>query len=159
MDAEAFSAFYARTARSLWVYVYRVTRNATDADDILQEAFCRLLAVRLECDDEEQCRRYLYRIASNLMVDRWRHREREVVSDIDERSPDPALDPADRVDTLRTLARLAARERALLWLAYVEGHSHEEIARELGVAQRSVRVLLSRARKRLRAMLERRELA
>jgi RNA polymerase sigma-70 factor (ECF subfamily) len=154
MDLEAFGAFYAKTARSLWAYLYRVTTNAADADDILQESFCRLLASGLECGDEEPCRRYLYRVASNLLVDRWRLQTRERATELDAAAlgnEQPARDDG----ALRTLANLAPRERAMLWLAHVEGYSHDEIARALGVARGSVRVLLFRARKRLRRMLER----
>ena len=50
-------------------------------------------------------------------------------------------------------ARLTSRDRALLWLAYVEGESHEEIAASLGVGKRSIKVLLFRARRRLRELL------
>jgi RNA polymerase sigma factor (sigma-70 family) len=71
MDQTAFGDFYRRTSRSLWSYVYRVTDNAADADDIVQEAFCRLLGGGPDAE-EEQWRRYLFRIASNLVVDRWR---------------------------------------------------------------------------------------
>jgi len=49
---------------------------------------------------------------------------------------------------------LAPRERALLWLAYVEGQSHNEIAKAVGLARDSVKVLLFRARKRLRDLLK-----
>jgi len=48
---------------------------------------------------------------------------------------------------------LKPRERALLWLAYVEEDTHEEIADALGVKRGSVKVLLSRARARLRDLL------
>jgi RNA polymerase sigma-70 factor (ECF subfamily) len=153
MDAESFGAFYARTARSLWVYLYRVTRNATDADDIMQEAFCRFLGNGPALDDEQQCRRYLYRIASNLLVDRWRRQQREQVSELDERTLGHDPRRLEHEDVLQVLARLAPRERALLWLAHVEGQSHEEIAHALGLARGSVRVLLFRARERLREML------
>jgi RNA polymerase sigma factor (sigma-70 family) len=53
----------------------------------------------------------------------------------------------------RELAELTPRDRALLWLAYVEEHNHEEIASALGLARGSVKVLLSRARTRLRKLL------
>jgi hypothetical protein len=85
MDVDAFTAFYAKTARPLWLYLYRVTRNAADADDILQEAFCRLLGAERELTTEEQCRKYVFRIASNLVVDRWRLQQREMVSKLDGR--------------------------------------------------------------------------
>lgn len=50
--------------------------------------------------------------------------------------------------------KLKTRERALLWLAYVEGHQHAEIAEMLGLKSLSVRVLLFRARRKLAALLE-----
>ena len=77
LDEAAFTSFYARSSRALWSYVYRVTGNAGDADDITQEAFLRLLRADLETPDEEVWRRYLYRVASNLIIDRWRRVKRE----------------------------------------------------------------------------------
>jgi Sigma-70 region 2 len=44
-----------------------VTRNAADADDIVQDAFCRLLRAEVDGLDGEALRRYLFRIAGNLM--------------------------------------------------------------------------------------------
>lgn len=158
LDEAAFGAFYAKTSRPLWAYVYRVTSNAADADDIVQEAFCRLLRAGPEAGEEEW-RRYLYRIASNLMVDRWRSRKREQE---DERAQTFAAPPQsgrdDDEDVARTFAKLTSRERALLWLAYVEEESHEEIAASLGLGRRSIKVLLFRARRRLRDLLKSRGL-
>jgi RNA polymerase sigma-70 factor (ECF subfamily) len=48
---------------------------------------------------------------------------------------------------------LRVRDRALLWLAYVEEASHTEIAADLGCGARSVRVLLFRARRRMERIL------
>jgi RNA polymerase sigma-70 factor (ECF subfamily) len=56
-------------------------------------------------------------------------------------------------------AELTSRERALLWLAYVEGETHEEMALSLGVGRSSIKVLLFRARRRLRDLLKSRGLA
>ena len=63
--------------------------------------------------------------------------------------PDPAL----RVDMMRVFGQLKPQQRQLMWLAYVEGASHLEIATALGLRERSVRVLLHRARRRLAALL------
>ena len=58
-----------------------------------------------------------------------------------------------RTDLGRAMARMSARERAMVWLAYAEGSSHEEIAAVLGVKRGSVKQLLLRARRKLARLL------
>jgi RNA polymerase sigma-70 factor (ECF subfamily) len=151
LTEHAFGEFYQRHVRSVWTYVYRVTNDAADADDIVQEAFLRLFQVDAAPSDEEGLRRYVFRIAGNLIADRWRRRVR------DSREPQLPVqsdDSATRdLDVARIFSELKPRERALLWLAYVEGGSHGEIAASLRVGRGSVKVLLSRARARLRDLL------
>jgi RNA polymerase sigma-70 factor (ECF subfamily) len=154
-----FTSFHGRAARGLWAYVYRVTGHAADADDITQEAFLRLLRAELGPTEEDR-RRYLYRVASNLIVDRWRGRKREEQREEVERavagdlqvSGASASPDVDR-DVARTFGELTSRDRALLWLAYVEEDSHEAIATSLGLRRGSIKVLLFRARRRLRDLL------
>jgi RNA polymerase sigma-70 factor (ECF subfamily) len=120
----------------------------------VQDAFCRLLRADVDALDDEELRRYVFRIAGNLMTDRWRRAEREMswlARLRGEPRADSAIEPDDRVS--RELAELTPRDRALLWLAYVEEHNHQEIASALGLARGSVKVLLSRARARLRKLL------
>ena len=64
-----------------------------------------------------------------------------------------------RHDMSRVFAELKPQERALLWLAHVEGNSHEEIAAAIGVKSKSIKVMLFRARKRLGEMLTKKGLA
>ena len=56
----AFGEFYRRHARALWSYVYRVTGNAADADDIVQDAFCRVFCAEVSDLSDEDGRRYLF---------------------------------------------------------------------------------------------------
>jgi RNA polymerase sigma-70 factor (ECF subfamily) len=134
--------------------VYRVTRHPGDADDIVQDAFCRLLRADVGALGDEDLRRYLFRIAGNLMTDRWRRAEREM-SWLNRLRGEPQVEPAIAPDesVSREFAELKPRDRALLWLAYVEEHNHQEIASALGLSRGSVKVLLSRARSRLRKLL------
>ena len=151
LSEHALGEFYQRHARSVWTYVYRVTNHAADADDIVQEAFLRFFQADNLPFDEEGLRRYLFRIAGNLLADRWRKRKRD-----ERHTPGPTPgDPGETrdVDVVRVFSELKSRERALLWLAYVEGENHEEIADSLRVGRASVKVLLSRARARLRDLL------
>ena len=153
LDEAAFSSLHRDQSRALWAYIYRVTGNAADADDIVQEVFLRLLRTQLETSDAKVWRRYLYRIASNLIVDRWRRAKREIGEEaVVERSSHGQRFEED-ADVAKIFSELSERDRVLLWLAYVEGESHEEMASSLGVGRRSVKVLLFRARRRLRELL------
>jgi RNA polymerase sigma-70 factor (ECF subfamily) len=155
LTEHAFGEFYREHSRPLWIYVYRVTGNAADADDIMQEAFCRLLRAEVPGLAAEELRRYVFRIAGNLITDRWRRSNLEQAVLADARGATaPTSPPLPDHDVTRTFAVLKPRERALLWLAYVEGESHQEIAESLGLARGSIKVLLSRARARLRDLLE-----
>ena len=156
MDEQAFHAFYRRTAAPLRAYVVGVLGSVTPADDIVQEAYVRILRSPPATGDEQQLRAFLFRVASNLMTDHWR-RQRHERGARDPRAPEPAVAAINmplRVDMARTFARLPAQQRQLLWLAYVEGADHREIARALGLRHLSVRVLLYRAKRRLAHLLD-----
>ncbi len=160
-DEDAFAAFYNRTSTALWRYLRRAGGDETVADDLLQESYVKFLGrwAGGSPGGERQQTAYLYRIASNLLRDRWRHEKREEswLASLFASRP-VAGEPTGRldlkVDLDSMLAALKGRERALLWLAYVEGYDHREIAEILGLAAGSVRVLLYRARGKAAAALE-----
>jgi RNA polymerase sigma-70 factor (ECF subfamily) len=165
LDDAAFRVFYQQHARAVWSYLYRVIGNAAQADDVMQEAFCRFLTAPVASLDDDAKRAYVYRIASNLAIDHWRRARREAPEGIGERGergehPEPAVaggQPTPReMDLQKTLGEMKPRERALLWLAYVEESGHDEIAASLGLAPKSVRVLLFRARRKLASLLRQR---
>ena len=148
-----FEAFHARTSQPLWAYLRRISGDPAQADDVLQESYLRLLRHPPSLDrDERERKAYLFQIATNLMRDRWRAKERER-SALDRllslwpRRPEPGEGLS--IDMEAALDRLQPRDRAILWLAYVEGYDHREIARVLGLQEGSVRVILFRARKKL----------
>lgn len=143
--------FYDATARPLRAYLLHVCRRHDVADDLLQETYCRYLMHRRTDMDENQTRSYLYRIATNLLHDRVRSRIDLAVSEIPERGAAP--DIATRVDVRATLRQMKPRERELLWLAYVEGMNHDEIAAATGLRPLSVRILLFRARRKAAQLL------
>ena len=155
MDEPSFEAFYRRTAGHVRAYVVRVVGNTAIADDIVQEAYLRLLRSLPATRDEQELRAYLFRITSNLMADDWRRHKREPLLS-DEHVPERGIDGPDialRVDMIRTFERLPLQQRQLLWLAYVEGVKHRDIATALGLREQSVRVLLHRAKRKLARLL------
>ncbi len=159
MDEDAFRLFYDRTARPVWAYLSRMTGDPRLADDLLQETYYRFLRATAVHDSDEHRKNYLFRIATNLVHD---HRRRprmdatQIVDGVDHEDPrhgDGAGRAADRLDLRRAMARLKPRERSLLWLAYAQGSSHQEIAATLGLSASSIKALLFRARKRLASMM------
>jgi RNA polymerase sigma-70 factor, ECF subfamily len=174
MDEASFQAFYRRHGRALWSYLCRMVGNQAHADDLVQEAFCKFLVAPVGALDEAAQRAYLFRIATNLVIDQWRKRTREQQA-LDQFAPAltsssshsaPAGAGAGAalegqglsIDMARTFSELKPRERALLWLAYVEGSEHDEIASSLGLKPKSIRVLLFRARHRLAGLLKKKGL-
>ena len=160
MDEDAFRSFYDRTARSVWAYLSRTTGDNRLADDLLQEAYYRFLRADATYDNETHRRHYLFRIAVNLVRDHYRRRRFESLPGPEHfrhpqtQSGDQAADrAAQRIDLTRAMARLTRRERNLLWLAYAQGSSHDEIAASLGLKTASIKSLLFRARRRLASML------
>jgi len=153
MDEESFHILYQRTARPLRAYAARVLGNATHADDIVQESYLRLLRQPTANQDLRRLRALLFRIASNLIIDHWRSRRREVaeVSGAERGAQGPDL-PL-RLDMERMFHELSPQERQMMWLAYVEGADHAEIAEALNLKKGSIKVLLSRVRHKLAALL------
>jgi len=160
MDEAAFEAFYRKTAGGIWSYVYRMTGDAAMADDLLQKTFFRFLRSNPSIADEDHLRRYVYKTATNLVFDHFRETKRDRTRAYEWMPTEARPDRGDlRHDMSRVFADLKPQERALLWLAHVEGNSHEEIAEAIGVKAKSVKVMLFRARKRLGELLTKKGLA
>lgn len=158
MTEEAFRAFYELTSRPVWLYLARITGDRRLADDLLQEAYYRFLRSTTSFESDDHRRNYLFRIATNLAHDtRRRPRMHPVPVDEAESALPADSESADqvarRLDVTRAMSHLKPRDRSLLWLAYAQGASHEEIAATLGLKRSSLKTLLFRARRRLIAAL------
>ncbi len=152
-----FHALYTLISRPLLAYLLGVTGRRDLAEDLLQETFCRFLIRKPATMPDEEARRYLFRIATNLLRDRWRRQD-------DQPAPEPVDNSASvnldvQVDVRRVMLSLRPRERELLWLAYVEGMSHAEIAAITGLGALSIRLLLFRARANAATLLEPRKVS
>jgi RNA polymerase sigma-70 factor (ECF subfamily) len=172
MDEQTFRMFYDRTARLLWSYLYRTGgNNAALADDLMQESYYRFLRIRLPEMNQEYMKNYLFRIGTNLLRDHWRQGKTEPLplmrpdgseakQQVEATSSEGAAEKFHAQSDLgRVLDKMKPRERELLWLAYVEGSSHREIAEIVGLKEQSIRTMLFRARNKLAGMLRGRKLA
>ena len=158
MDEQTFRVFYEKTSHRLCSYLSRLSGDATLAEDLVQETYYRFLRADLKSADEAYQKNYLFRIGTNLTRDHWRRQPREerlkagAAEEI--RTDDRTAERIQQSSDLgRVLNRLKPREREILWLAYVEGSSHKEIAEVAGLKAGSVRLLLFRARHKMARLL------
>jgi RNA polymerase sigma-70 factor (ECF subfamily) len=151
MDEQEFRALHDATARPILAYLLGVTGRRDVAEDVLQETYCRFLVRQPRQMDANETRRYLFRIATNLLRDRWRRRDDEPWQETAEDGF--VVDVDTQMDVRAAMRALKPRERELLWLAYVEGMNHAEVAAATGLRVMSVRMLLFRARRRAAGLL------
>jgi RNA polymerase sigma-70 factor (ECF subfamily) len=167
--AEELAATFRAQRRRLWALAYRLTGSAEDAEDVVQEAFARLVAKPPE-PAREDLGPWLARVATNLGIDALRRRRRRsyvgpwlpspiaaAEPDELEAQPSATVDPERRYGLaesatfafLVALEALSPRQRAVLVLRDVLGHSAREAGEVLGTSEGSARVLHLRARRAL----------
>jgi RNA polymerase sigma-70 factor, ECF subfamily len=154
MDDQLFETIYEHTARPLWAYVARISGDASAADDILQETYLRFLRASKRPADVNEAKHYLYKIATNLVYDRFRSLKRRGETEIVESAHEIHNNSAAAIELTQVFSRLKEQERVLLWLAYVEGCDHGQIAQIANVSKLSVKVLLFRARRKLAELIQ-----
>jgi RNA polymerase sigma-70 factor (ECF subfamily) len=152
--------------RRVFLIVYRIVGNVSDAQDVTQEAFIKALQRQDQLKDLDKAAHWLSRIATNAALDFLRRRGRARLTDFDEmidpprvaeeRGPEALLLGAERHDRLnQALGRLTERERTALILRDVEDLPAEEVARRLNCGKATVRSHIANARVKLRRLLER----
>jgi RNA polymerase sigma-70 factor (ECF subfamily) len=146
--------------------LYRVAlslvRNPSEAEDVVQDVFLRVLQRQSELAAIVDLRPWLVRIAWNLALDRHRRVRPQQMDEIfaeglvaADLPADQALDEAARIrQVLGAIERLPKRERQALLLSAMDELSTAEIGAVLGRSESSVRSLLFRARAHLRQRLE-----
>jgi RNA polymerase sigma-70 factor, ECF subfamily len=158
VNEQEFVRLYERAAPALRSYLRLLCRNASLADDLLQDSFLRMLRLDVSRLDEHQLKSYLYKAATSAAMDHFRAQKRELQGRSNLQSESESMVDFDLPHDMNLALRaLRPQQQVLLWLAYVEGFEHREIAPLLGLGEKSVRVLLFRARQQLAAMLKERD--
>ncbi len=152
---ETYSGLLFRVAHS-------VLRSRAEAEDVVQDAFVRVIEKRRMLGEVREMRVWLVRIAWNLALDRRRRIRPDQMDAVfadhlaaKSVPADEAMDEAQRMRrVLLEMERLPKSEREVLVLAAVEELGTSEMAEVMGRSESAVRALLFRARSRLRERLE-----
>jgi len=164
-EEEALAALVDQYATILYRVAFSVLRNASDAEDAVQEAFVRVLRHRDTLGEIRDHRVWLIRIVWNVVLDRKRRAktrpETDDVSELARVLPANGLSAEQRVSAaqhhahvLACMQELPTKEREVLMLSAFEELSSVEIAAVLGVTESSVRSRLFRARNLMAELLQ-----
>ncbi len=152
-----FSDLYERHYAVVFRAALRVTGNPTDAEDVLQSVFLRILNQSGRPDLLQMSEAYFRRAATNAAIDLLRRRVSHGESDLEDASQHAVPEsPALLKERLRrALAALDRNDAVLFLLRHLEGLSSGELAEMFGLEKNNVAVRLHRIRQALQAEMER----
>ena len=158
---------------SLYGAALRMTRNPTDAEDLVQETFAKAFAAFHQYQDGTNLKAWLHRILTNTFINSYRKKQRQPqqanTDDVEDwqmaraeahtsgglKSAEvEALERLPDRDIREALAKLGEDFRMAVYYADVEGYSYKEIAEIMGTPIGTVMSRLHRGRRQLRDLLE-----
>lgn len=166
-DGAAVAAIYDAFADPIFRYVSFRVRNREDAEDLTDQVFLKMIEALPGYDERGvPFAAWLYRIARNLLVDRYRRAGREAAVELGPTVVDtrPAADPfaaasasLDQAAVRSAMTTLTEDQRLVITLRFIEGWSVEEVAEVLNRKPGAVHQLQHRALAALRRALPARE--
>jgi RNA polymerase sigma-70 factor (ECF subfamily) len=158
-DLDAFERLYERHAPRMKSIAINLLGNAADAEDAVQESFLKIYRGAKTFRGGATFSTWVYRVVVNTCYDLLRRRKTRPSGtsvDADGREILPAVPAADhplRLALEKSVARLAPKHRAVFVLFAIEGFSHGEIGRILGIPEGTSKTFLFDAKKKLQKWL------
>jgi RNA polymerase sigma-70 factor, ECF subfamily len=158
-DPARFADLYEINFERVYAYIVRRVQDRTEAEDLTAEVFHQALAnlKRFEWRGIPFAA-WLFRIAANLLADRWQRSGREVQDDLQIESAQVSTEEIEQVERRATIFRLVdtlpAEQRNVVLLRFVEQKSIKEVARAIRKTEGAVKQLQFRALSSLRARME-----
>ena len=164
-DSDGLAEISARFSRPLRSFFRKRSYNEQEAEDLVQEVFCRL-AARRQPGDVDNTEAYIFQMAANLLRDRARRQATRSAADraleagggnsFEEISPERVLLGKQRLALLeRVLGELPERTRVVFLLHRFEELKYAEIAKRLEISVSSVEKHMMEAMRRIKARFER----
>lgn len=169
IDREKFERLLRDTSRQAYSFAYRLTGNAAEAEDLVQDTFIRAYRFFDKYDQSLAFSAWLYRIMANAHIDHLRKKKRIKTTSLDQPNAEGSstwdfagTDLESETEILATtleepiqdaLNEMNSEFRTAVLLADVEGLAYEEIAEVMNTSVGTVRSRIHRGRKQLRRLL------
>lgn len=158
MNERCFNESFLPLADGLYRFAFHILESESEAEDAVQDLYVRLWNARDSLDSIAAPKAYCLTLLRNMCIDRIRKAARSGT----ERIGDPGIssDPDELIESRETLHRvmkemekLPSGQRKVLEMKVLEDLSYDEISARTGMNNLTLRVLLSQARKKLKAVL------
>ncbi len=159
-NLEAFEELVCRHQTWAWGIAYRFLGHKEESEDVVQDAFLRLLEAAGRYQPTCSFKTYFHRIISRLCLDRAKKRQPRYLDTIPDVSGSELdapgeMEKAQEADAVRgALDALSPQQRMAVVLRYYEGLSYQDIASALEATPKAVERLLAHGRDRLQAILK-----
>ena len=147
---DAFSFAFKQFTDTVYRVALHNTANFSDAEDVTQEVFVKLLETNKAFRDSEHIKAWLIRVTINLCRDKMKKSSREILSE----NVLPYKSGEEKTDVLEAVKALPENYRNTIYLHYYEGYTAKEIGKILDAKENTVLSWLSRGREALRKELD-----
>lgn len=163
MKSSEFKLLVMPYSDRLYRMAFRLMGNREEAEDIVQEVYLKLWALRGDLMSYNSIEAVAIRITRNLCLDSLRRRKTKqeavrverVKGDACQETPADTLERKEEAEVIHALIKaLPEPQRSLVHLRHMEGKEYDEIAQMVNMNVNAIRVSISRARKQMREMLE-----
>ncbi len=153
MNAEEFKKQYLPLSRRLYTVAWRLTANRQDAEDIVQECYIKLWNKRNDLAHVVNIEAYAVTLVKRMCYDMFNARRSDdaEINDNQVRVTENVTEQRDELNYVQQfIEKLPYQQKILIKMREIDDCSFEEIEQHTGLTQVNIRVLLSRARKKLR---------
>lgn len=163
MKSSEFKLMVMPYSSRLYRMAFRLMNNREEAEDIVQEVYVKLWGMRNDLNKYNSIEALSIRITRNLCLDQLRRRKvnqnalkaEKLKEESHSVTPAEDLEKKEEIELIHTLiAALPEPQRSLVYLRHLEGKEYEEISEMVNMNVNAIRVSISRARKQMREMLE-----
>lgn len=162
MDASTFKATFLPCSRRMYHAAWRLTGNAQEAEDLVQEAMLRLWTKRDSLPAMDNPAAYACTLISRLFIDQRRTTHLKMAGKTPEdlylaapESPERQLEAKDvAAKVMQRISQLPPDQQQVITLRDIDDLSYREIAAQTGLSEGNIRVILSRARKAVRQLFK-----
>lgn len=154
MTAEEFKRKFLPLSRRLYTVAWRLTGNRQDAEDIVQECYIKLWNKRNDLGHVVNIEAYAVTLVKRMCYDSFNARRNDSGTEISDSQTPITENVTEQRDELNHLQRfieqLPEQQKTVIKMREFDNCSFEEIEEHTGLSSINIRVLLSRARKRIR---------